>query len=488
MAAARFLVREAAIAALLVEGRHRARFARGFPRFVDRERFAGAVVPVIRVIADRDDDLVARHVAHRARDRLLEPVLRRDRAGLAADLMLVIRHQHDAIDDLGEGADVPGARFLVIRRADRHRDADHPVALGEARARLAQECLIIELALGRQLLEIEERAPRPVRREPRLERIEEFLAQLGIAQQRFHPRRVPFAADRILDHRQDQRARAGAVDDLAPRSVAEHGDVMVHPRDRDPARHQPVELADIAAQRCGRAFVPRHMEGDRERLVDADAACGRAEQAGIAAQAMPRAAQQRLVRRRQFGIGGVLGLDRQQRRARHRADRDRERGHRHHHEQHERRDRHREPPAPAPRGIVENGRAAHAIGVLKQNRLGSHRCFGMAQSRRQGDNRFIKHADAVRRCVLMLRKVTRRLAGDALTTGYGAIAAMVGAIGFEPTTPGPRDQCATRLRHAPTHCRAQRVDRRPPTIKRKIVRQVQARLDARAIALLRGPA
>ncbi len=26
---------------------------------------------------------------------------------------------------------------------------------------------------------------------------------------------------------------------------------------------------------------------------------------------------------------------------------------------------------------------------------------------------------------------------------------MVGAIGFEPTTPGPPCQCATRLRHAP---------------------------------------
>ena len=27
---------------------------------------------------------------------------------------------------------------------------------------------------------------------------------------------------------------------------------------------------------------------------------------------------------------------------------------------------------------------------------------------------------------------------------------VVGAIGFEPTTPGPPCQCATRLRHAPT--------------------------------------
>ena len=26
---------------------------------------------------------------------------------------------------------------------------------------------------------------------------------------------------------------------------------------------------------------------------------------------------------------------------------------------------------------------------------------------------------------------------------------VVGAIGFEPTTPGPPDQCATRLRYAP---------------------------------------
>ncbi len=36
------------------------------------------------------------------------------------------------------------------------------------------------------------------------------------------------------------------------------------------------------------------------------------------------------------------------------------------------------------------------------------------------------------------------------TPGNPMKTAMVGAIGFEPTTPGPRDQCATRLRHAPT--------------------------------------
>ncbi len=44
---------------------------------------------------------------------------------------------------------------------------------------------------------------------------------------------------------------------------------------------------------------------------------------------------------------------------------------------------------------------------------------------------------------------------------------MVGAIGFEPTTPGPRDQCATRLRHAPTHCRGVRLAGRRAPIKPK---------------------
>ena len=35
---------------------------------------------------------------------------------------------------------------------------------------------------------------------------------------------------------------------------------------------------------------------------------------------------------------------------------------------------------------------------------------------------------------------------------YTGILKMVGAIGFEPTTPCSQNRCATRLRYAPTCC------------------------------------
>jgi len=210
VAARPLLIGEAAIAADRIEARHGVGLTRRGPGFVDGERLAALVVPVIGIIADRHGELAARHTARRARDRLLEPGERGDRTGLPAELMLVIGHQEHAIDDRGIALHIPA----IV--ADRHGDGDDPAMLYEARLGLAQELAVIGLAGRAQLLDVEEGAAGMVGLEIAFQMIEQLLAQRRAAQQRLHAARIPHALHRVLHHRQNQRRVLGAVDDLAP--------------------------------------------------------------------------------------------------------------------------------------------------------------------------------------------------------------------------------------------------------------------------------
>ncbi|MCY1172169.1 hypothetical protein D9M73_123000 [compost metagenome] len=248
--AAVFLIGKAGIAAGLVEHGHRARFPRGFPRFVNRQRLAGMIVPIIGIAADRNDNLAARQAMRRPRNRLFKPRLRRDRPRFPAWLVLVICHQEDAIDHGGERLQIPA--ILAIGLPNRHGDRNHPAVLDKPRPRLGEERAKIGLPLGAKLLEIEERAARMVCGQPGLELVEQRLALRRCPQQRLHAARIPISVHRILDHRQDQGAVRRPVDDLAPGNIAKHGDLVIWPRHGDPARNQPVQFIDITTERCRR--------------------------------------------------------------------------------------------------------------------------------------------------------------------------------------------------------------------------------------------
>ena len=360
-----FLVEaEAAVAARPIEPGHDARIARRHPRFLDRHRIGfAAAAPIIAVGRQRDDQLVRRHAPHRARDDILEPALRRDRAGRAALIMLVIGHQEQLVGDAGIRGQIP--RVVVGRRGER----DDPAAPGETGMRFGEEAAIVGLRRGGQLLEIEEGAVGAVGDEQRLDPVERDPARDRIAQQRRHARRVPIAVDRILDHRQQPRAMDRMREDRLACRIGERGEPMIGAGDRKPARDQPIELLDMPSQRGRAVVVPRRMKGDRERRA-ARSLRSAPQPPGIMERVAQRAigtpgedvARDRSAHRRPFH------RERQLADRRHRYDRGNEDARREQDQQQERRHRQAEAPSPAARRIIEDRSIGHAPSVEAERR------------------------------------------------------------------------------------------------------------------------
>ena len=261
-----FLISKAAVAAGGIEGRRGAGFARGLPGFLDAHRVAARAVPVVGVGADRDDELLRRDPARSIGDLFDEPVLRRDRSGIARRFVLVIRHQEDFVGHLGIGGQVP------VGIADRRRDCDNPALGLEAALRIGQEGAVIGLCAGGQILEVEEGAARPVGGKPRHQCIQEGGTRARIGHQRGRTLGIPIAVQRVLDHRQHRRAVDRLVQDRAAGGVAEDGDVMIRTGHRHPAGDHPIELFDMATQARGARRIPGRVEGDGELRVPR---CGR---------------------------------------------------------------------------------------------------------------------------------------------------------------------------------------------------------------------
>ena len=353
MAAVAFLIGEARIAAFGVEARDRPRIRRRLPRLLDIERIAAAVVPVIGIGSDRDDQLGGRNAACRVSHRSCEPALRCDRPRLAPGFVLVIRHQEDLVGHPGIGGQVP------IGVADRRRDRDRPTAPCKPRAGFGEELAIGGVRGERQILEIIEHARRMICDEEGHQLVEERLARRRVREQRRRPLAVPYPADRVLHHRQDRGFVDRLVDNRTARGVAEHGGVMIGAGHRNPAGNQPIELLDMPFQARSARYVPRRVEGDRERRVHRDRLPldhAFAEQPFLVIiDPAPRAPDDPAGRRGQLAHRRMFGLDRQQRRHRHRADRYRKDRDREHQQRDERDDAEREAPPAATAGVVEDG-------------------------------------------------------------------------------------------------------------------------------------
>ena len=401
VAAVTLAIGEAAVAAGAVEGRHRPRIARRLPRFLDAERIAAAIVPVIGVGADRDDELGGGDAAGGIGDRLGEPMLRGDRAGGAARLMLVIGHQEDLVGDLGIGGQVPIG--IGDRRGDRHA----PAARREAALRLAQERAVIGLRGKRQILEIEEGAAGGIARQPRDQPVEEGGARTWIGEQRGGARPVPSAVARVLDHRDQHRAACRAVEDGAAGGIAEDGEMMIGTGDRDPAGNDPVELFDVPFEAGGARRVPRRMEGDGEIGIGRRvlAAAGADQLTGIIFDPALGPADHAM-RRREAAQHRALDIHGQQRRYRHRPDRHREHRDRQHDECDERDDAEREAPFAPPAGVVEHGMLRHGRSRLRENCCASWR---MACGRQAGDKTVIRRGRPACTMPLQARGACRRV-------------------------------------------------------------------------------
>ena len=102
------------------------------PRFFDVERIGGPVMPVIGVIADRNDDFVGWNLADGGRKAARPPLLRRDRSGRAVGRMFVVGHEEQLVGDPGEARHVPFA-------GDRDRDRDQPSMRREPRPRFMKQ-------------------------------------------------------------------------------------------------------------------------------------------------------------------------------------------------------------------------------------------------------------------------------------------------------------------------------------------------------------
>lgn len=113
---------EGGIEALGIEGDGRLGVHRGEHGLLERQidRLA-LLLPVIAVIADRNDGVRWIELLHALGDAADEPALRRDRAGRAFLIMLVIGHQDEIVGELGGGAVIP--LRIVERNGDREDQA-----------------------------------------------------------------------------------------------------------------------------------------------------------------------------------------------------------------------------------------------------------------------------------------------------------------------------------------------------------------------------
>src|SRR5579884_3363686 len=67
------------------------------PRFLNVFGIAGAVVPIVGIIADRHDDLVARNLAKGGGDRAYPPLLGCNGSSRAIVRMLVVGHDEQLV-------------------------------------------------------------------------------------------------------------------------------------------------------------------------------------------------------------------------------------------------------------------------------------------------------------------------------------------------------------------------------------------------------
>ena len=212
------------------------------------------------------------------------------------------------------------------------------------------------------------------------ELIEKVLAQPGVAKQALNAGLVDLAVGEVLDHGQDQRPMRGSVDHGAAVSVGENVELVIWPSDRQPYRRKPVEVADVPLQRIGRAFVPRHVEADSERLGHGSRGRGRPSRSDLPSRRRshpeqlpdPRidpplgsAEQGRLGRRTRQPM---FHRHRQRRLSRDHADRREQRGRRQDVEQKEQCDGELEPPPAASRWIVKNLSSSHEFRLFPRHR------------------------------------------------------------------------------------------------------------------------
>ncbi len=217
-------------------------------------------------------------------------------------------------------------------------------------AGFAQERQVIGLGRRRQAFEVEEDALDLGRDEAGLEVVQQLLARDGIGQQAGHPRPVPFALDRVLDHRYEPRPRHRCGDDRVAAQVGEARDDVIGPGHRYPRRDKPVEIADMPLERRGARIVPRRVEAHRERRAHRR---GTAREPGGALERMADRMAGIVRQLAEIADGGAFDGERQRDAGRGRDDRRREQPDRRTDQHHERGDGDPEAPPPPPARIVE---------------------------------------------------------------------------------------------------------------------------------------
>ena len=188
-------IAEAGVAAGLVPRRDRAAVVRGQPCFLDGLHIGMVAMPIVGIVAERDDHLVRGQALELLCEMAREPAVRGDRPWLAALPVLVIGHQHDLVGHARQPLCRP---FGII---DRHGHRHDAVSGREARVEIRHEALQRGDAGLREVLEVDHHAAiaRPVER------------GIDLADQRRAPRRifhdrgragaVPLCVCGVLEHR-----------------------------------------------------------------------------------------------------------------------------------------------------------------------------------------------------------------------------------------------------------------------------------------------
>ena len=109
--------------------------------------------PVVPIVADRSDDLLARDDLERFFQVLHKPVLSGDCPGRPARIVLVVVHQDEPVGNMGDRAVV---KFLVI---DRHGDKQLESLGLQIAVQLLYQRLVVVARSFRKSLDVERNAP-----------------------------------------------------------------------------------------------------------------------------------------------------------------------------------------------------------------------------------------------------------------------------------------------------------------------------------------
>ncbi len=287
-----------------------------------------AQLPVVAVVAERDDHPGRVELRGVLVEVLLVPVLagRRSRlapalAGVAAPV-LVVGHQHDGVRRRLECLQVP------VRVGERHGDPDFASERFQRRPGLGHQNRILRQRRRRDVFQVEHVAAVAAA----LGQVDEVGhqggARGGIGQQVAGQRTVEQAVVGVGDRRQHRRRVLGAGDDRLGLRVRRHRDRTQRAVQKDPLRRDHVELVDVLGQRGTRALVPRDIEAHRQRPRRAAGrtgvrAAGHVGPAGLPLQPVrglnvqrlqhPRVLQRQLRQHRREGQGGEEAGDDQRR-------------------------------------------------------------------------------------------------------------------------------------------------------------------------------